>query len=377
MVPQCFYLAALVTTAITMTLSDVSFYADGIFTKVDGTPIVVRNIAPDWIQSSSMTITSTVRELSAVIMDPIRAHATADVTYDETATLAHVTANVSIFGSFNITKTPHATDCRTKSFTMHSCDVYMTATVTVGEDGEPRQHTQNICDVVDRVANDLITPASFIPYPPALSGTSDIAKSTYLMKYRLTNTLSYSTGLPVEAHFVRKNVLRVAFGSFVRTSILFDSSYEYDVEVLDAMAVMSRWAKKKLNIATDLTNVTKTTLPFRGGSVTVPTLRSIVHQAIGENTTAVLRTRIPRGASVAVDVVINDFQCSFFNTVCSIPAENGVQAINTRFYGLGDLGTILDNTASASVDALLTNLTLAAFRLAGSTFGERIYLPVF
>ncbi|KAG5502326.1 hypothetical protein GH5_05301 [Leishmania sp. Ghana 2012 LV757] len=377
MISQCFYLAALATTAMTITMSNVTFFPEGIATTVAGTGVVVRDVAPDWIQTSSMTISSTTKELAVVVMDPIRAHATAVVTVGDASTAFHADVNVSIYGTFNISKIPHDDDCRTKSFAMESCNMYMAVSGTFGTSGKLLDHGQNICDIVGKIADDLIAPAPFIPYPPVMKGASDISKSTYLMKYRLVNVLSENTGLPVEAHFVRKNVLRVAVGSFVRTSILFDSSYDYDVEVLDAMGVMSRWAKKKLSISVDPKNRTTTRIPFRGGAVTIPTLRSIVHQAINENALATLRTRVPRGASVAYDVVINDFQCTFFNTVCSIPVKSGVQVLNTRFTGMGDLGTILDNTASTSMDTLLTNITAGAFKIVGSTFGDRIYLPVF
>ncbi|AYU79875.1 hypothetical protein, unknown function [Leishmania infantum JPCM5] len=377
MISQCFYLAALITTAMTITTSNVTFYQEGLSTRIDGTPTVVRNIAPDWIETAAMTVSSTTKELAVVLADPLRAHMTADVTIGDSATAVAADVNVSIYGAFNISKIPHDEDCNTQSFVMNSCHVYMRVSGTVDTVAQLPADEQNICDAVSQITHDLITPVAFIPYPPVVDGATDIAKSTYLMKYRLVNVLSENTGLPVEAHFVRKNVLRVAFGSFVRTSILFDSAYDYDVDVLNAMAVLSRWATKKLNISIDPENSTTTRIPFHGGAVTVPTLRSIVRQAIHEDALATLRTLVPRGASVSYDVVINDFQCKLFNTICSVPVSNGVQVINTRFRGMGDLGTILDNTASASMDALLTNITTVAFKLVGSTFGDRIYLPVF
>ncbi|KAG5476570.1 hypothetical protein LSCM1_04285 [Leishmania martiniquensis] len=377
MTSECFYLAALVTTAMTMTLSNVTFVPDGISTTVAGTSVVVRDIAPDWIQTSSMTISSTTKQLAVVVMDPILAHSTAIVTIGDSSTAFNADVNASIYGTFNISKTPHDDECRTKSFVMESCDMYMAVSGTLSASNELLEGRQNICDVVAQLADDLIAPAPFIQYPPAKDGASDISKSTYLMKYRLVNALSENTGLPVEAHFVRKNVLRVAVGSFVRTSILFDSSYDYDVEVLDAMGVVTRWAKEKLGISVDPQNRTTTRIPFRSGAVTIPTLRSIAHQAINENALATLRTRVPRGASVAYDVVINEFKCTLFNTVCSIPVMNGVEVMNTRFTGMGDIGSILGNTASASMDALLTDITTRAFKVVGSTFGDRIYLPLF
>ncbi|CAM39523.1 hypothetical protein, unknown function [Leishmania braziliensis MHOM/BR/75/M2904] len=377
MTAECFYLVALVTTAMTITMSNVTVYPEGISTTVDGTPIIVHNISPDWIQTSSMSISSTTEEFAVVMMDPIRAHARAAVTISDSPTAVNADVNVSIYGGFNITKTPHDDGCRPKSFVVDFCRMYMEVSGTVDTIGKLPGGAQSICDVVSQVADDLMAPAPFIEYPPVMEGASDIAKSTYLLRYRLVNILSENTGLPVEAHFVRKNVLRVAVGSFLRTSILFDSSYDYDVEVLDAMGVMSQWAKKKLNISVDPRNRTTLKIPFHGGAVTIPTLRSIVHQAIKENALATLRTRVPRGASLSYDVVIHDFQCTFFNTVCSIPVSNGVQVINSRFTGMGDLGTILDNTVSASMDILLTNITTVALKVVGSTFGHRIYLPVF
>ncbi|GET89639.1 hypothetical protein, unknown function [Leishmania tarentolae] len=377
MIAECFYLAALVTTAITITTSNVTFYEGGLSTKIDGKSVSVRNIAPDWIETAAMTINSTTKELAVAFSDPLRAHMTAYVTTGDSPTPVAADVNVSIYGSFNISKTPYYEDCRTQSFVMNTCHMYMRVSGTGNTVPKLPDGEQNICDIVTQITNDLITPASFIPYPPVVSGATDIAKSTYLMKYRLVNILAENTGLPVEAQFVRKNVLRVALGSFMRTSVLFDSSNDYDVDLLNAMSVLSRWATKKLNISTVPENSTTMKIPFRGGSVTVPTLRTIVRQAIHEDGLATLRTLVPRGASVSYDVVINDFQCKLFNTICSVPVSNGIQVINTRFMGMGDLGTILDNTASASVDALLTNLTTVAFKLVGSTFGERIYLPVF
>ncbi|CBZ28092.1 hypothetical protein, unknown function [Leishmania mexicana MHOM/GT/2001/U1103] len=377
MLPQCFYLAALITTAMTITTSNVAFYQEGLSTRITDTPVVVHNIAPDWIETAAMTVSSTTKELAVVFADPLRAHITADVIIGDSATAVAADVNVSIYGAFNISKIPHDDDCRTQSFVMHSCHMYMRVSGTVDTVAKVPDDEQNICDAVNQITNDLITPTAFITYPPVVNGATDIAKSTYIMKYRLVNVLSENTGLPVEAHFVRKNVLRVAFGSVVRTSILFDSAYDYDVDVLYAMAVLSRWGAKKLNISAAPENSTTTKIPFRGGAVTVPTLRSIVRQAIHEDALATLRTLVPRGAAVSYDVVINDFQCKLFNTICSVPVSNGVQVINTRFRGMGDLGTILDNTVSASMDVLLTNITTVAFKLVGSTFGDRIYLPVF
>lgn len=214
-------------------------------------------------------------------------------------------------------------------------------------------------------------------YRAAQPGTTSLTKSTYMLKLRLVNLFADTTGMPVEAEFVTSNVLRLSIGAPVGRGLTFDSEHESDEEVFDAIAVLAKLAKKMLNVTVDPVKGNHTVIAYgESGEIRVPTLRSIIHQAIAEGTVVALQTYVPRASSLVYDVIVNDFRCKVFNTICSLQADNGIEVVNSRFVGLGDLGTILVNTAGARVDTLLKNVTTAAFKVAGSTFDNRIYLPV-
>jgi hypothetical protein len=287
---------------------------------------------------------------------------------------AHLRANIS--GSVHVEKTVYDT-CRTDTFSITACSMKLSAAGNLPYIGGVLWDDVDVCDYTGAVVTELLTPKPYVLYPAALPGTTRLSKSTYLMKLKLVNFFADATGMPVEAEFVAPNVLRLAVGAPVGRGLMFDSEHESDVEVFDAIAVLSKLAKKMLNTTMDPVKGNHTVIPYgESGEIRVPTLRSIIHKAIAEGTIVALQTYVPRAASIVYDIIVNDFRCKMFNTICSLPANGGVQVVNTRFVGLGDLGTILDNTAGSRVDGLLTNVTAAAFRIAGSTFGDRIYLPV-
>lgn len=376
MVPQCFYLIFFVTTAITMTVSDVTLFPDGIFFRSGSQSVRLSNVRPSTIQLGMTSINSTSTGLTVIFADPVQASMVADAEVNDALVFSNVSLQTNVSGYLHVAKETYNA-CLTDTFAMTACTMKLTAAASLPSVGVVAMEEQDLCAYADEVVKEVLTPKPYVLYPPPLAGTTSLSKSTYLMKLALVNLFAASTGMPVETAFVAPNVIRMAMGAPLSKELVFDSMHESDVEVFDALAVLAKLAKSMLNITMDPAKGSTTVLPFNGtGSIRVPTLRSIIHRAIAEGTTVALQTRMPRSSGIVFDVIVTDFRCRLFNTVCSLPAEDGVEVVNARFGGLGDLGTILDNTAGTHVEQLLTNVTKAAFKVVGGTFGNRIYLPM-
>lgn len=376
MLAQCFYLIVFITTVITMTVSDVSLYPNGVTLFFGSQSLQLSNVKPSSVSVGMTSINSTATDLTVIFADPLQAVVVSDVVLNDAISLSDVTIQANVTGYLQVAKEVYDT-CRTDTFAVSTCTMKLNAVANLPFIGSFRLDNEDVCSYATSIITDVLTPKPYVLYPAAAAGTTSLSKSTYLMKLKLVNLFAESTGMPVEAEFVAPNVLRMAVGAPVGAGLVFDSEHESDVEVFDAIAVLAKLAKKMLNVTMDPVKGNYTVIPYgASGEIRVPTLRNIIHQAIAQSAIVSMQTRIPRSAGLVYDVIINDFRCKMFNTICSLPADGGVEVVNSRFGGMGDLGTILDNTAGARVDELLTNVTTAAFKIAGSTFGDRIYLPI-
>lgn len=376
MLQQCFFLLVFITTAITMTISDVSLFPDGITFRFGSRSVRLSNVKPSTVQLGMSSFNSTSTGLTIIFADPVKASLVADAVVDGALSFSDVSINAQVSGYVHVTKEVFDT-CRMDTFAVSTCTMRLSAVATLPLIGSLTVNDEDVCDYAAEAVQQLLTPKPYVLYPPALPDTTSLAKSTYLMRLKLVNLFADSTGLPVESEFVASNVIRMAIGMPLRSSLAFDSAHESDVEVFDAIAVLTKLAKKMLNVSTQSLQSGEVVIPLNGaGELRVPTLRNIVHKAIGESAVVSLQTYLPRTSGIVYDIVVQDFRCRMLNTLCSLPAEGGVQVVNARLGGLGDLGVMFDNAVGARVDSLLTNVTLAAFKIAGSTFGDRIYLPV-
>ncbi|KPA74043.1 hypothetical protein ABB37_09353 [Leptomonas pyrrhocoris] len=376
MIAECFYLLTFITTVITLTASDINIWPDGMYFVLGWQSAVVSNVRPHALQFGVTTVNSTSSGLTVTFNDPVKANLTTDLVVNGDFELTDVFVEANVSGSVQVAKEVSNT-CGAGTFSMTNCNITLNAVAYLPFIGSFTIDNQDVCDYADIVVTGMLTPKPYQEYPAPQQGTTSLEQSTYLMKLKLLNLFANSTGMPVSADFVAPNVLRLAIAAPIGQSLSFNSEQASDVGVFDAMIVFTQFARKMLDITVDPDTDNTTVIPYgANGEIRVPALRNIIHQAIIEGTLVSMETYVPRSSGLVYDVIVNDFRCKYFNTVCSLPAEGGVQVINSRLVGLGDLSSILDNVAGAMVDELLTNLTSAAFKIAGSTFGDRIYLPV-
>ncbi|KPI82485.1 hypothetical protein ABL78_8505 [Leptomonas seymouri] len=106
----------------------------------------------------------------------------------------------------------------------------------------------------------------------------------------------------------------------------------------------------------------------------MPSLTNVFLQIARREFRAALSAYVPASASLVYDVVVNDLQCHFFNTICSIPAENGIQVMNAHFTGVGDFNGVLDNAMGKRIDEMMTTITFTAVKTTSYLFRQRYYL---
>ncbi|KPI88870.1 hypothetical protein ABL78_1987 [Leptomonas seymouri] len=376
MITQCFFLAALVTTMVNMSASNISVWSDSRPLALGPHMVLLSNVKPGTLTLGATSINSTAAGFTVDFAEPMRVDFVADVIVDGDLPLSNLSIDANVSGFMRIDKSVSDT-CATGAFAMADCTLKLDVFGKLPFMGDAWADHVDICDSANVIVTKLLTPKPLDHYPAPQKDTTSLEKSTYLMRLRLVNFFAESTGMPVKADFVAPNAVRLGIGAPMGLSLNFHSEDKSDVEIFDAITVLGTFAKKLLNVSLIPMDGNSIVIPYASGEVRLPTLHSLIHQAIAEAAVVSLETQVPRSSGLVFDVIVNDFRCKAFNIVCSLPAEGGVQVVNARFVGLGDLGTILDNTIGADLDELLTKMTDAAFKHSGSTFHDRIYLPVF
>lgn len=374
MLQKCFYLVAILTTVISMTFSNVTFYPTATNLPLGSLNLKVRNLVPESVDWPSMNVSSTSDALAFSFDDPIVAKLSVQV-YTLFFWLP-ASMQVSVTGGASFKK-PAADSCDSEGFTRDFCN----AQARVGIRGFTGKVIADVpidvCDMVESMAKEYLTAPAQQSYPALAPKATDIAKLLYFRKFVLASSLTQSVGIPMSKTFVAKNAMRVTTGSLLPFLFEFDTADNRTSQSIDAVVAVSNMVKKLMNITTS-TNATDSTtsVNFQGGTVTVPTLENLVQQVISKEARAALKAYVPAGAALVYDIVVNDLQCKFFNTICTIPAENGIQVINAHFTGFGDLNGILDNAMGSTIDAALTNFTFETVKKTSLLSRGRYYLPL-
>ncbi|KAK7197695.1 hypothetical protein NESM_000721300 [Novymonas esmeraldas] len=372
MLLRCFYLVALLTTTISVTFSQITLYPDGDTVAIGPVNLRVRNIVPQSVDWPSTRVNSTSSALVLSLDEPLVARFSLQVFF----VFFYIPAKMEVYLSGDLNFGKNTTGgCGYNNFIHDKCSA--TARVVVRGTTSNRQLadvTINACDPLIAMLSSVMTPRPTLDYPPLAPGAADIARSTYFQKFLWGSALSELIGVPASAVFAARNAMRVSKGTVLPFELDFDTDDNRTAAAIDAGVRVVDLFKQLLNITTTSHANQTTSIPFMGGTVTVPTASNLVDQVLYRQARAALKTFVPARTSLVYDIVVNDFRCSLFGTICTLPAENPVYVINSHIDGAGDAGVILGNIGGARVDEVLTNITASAVRATSVRLGGRLYL---
>lgn len=372
MLPQCFYLVALLTTVITLTFSDVTLYPDSTTLPLGPVSLKIRNLVPRSVDWPATNVTSNSSTLAIALDSPLVAKFTVEVFL----LFFYVPAKVEVIMSGGMQYAKNMTGgCAYDGMTRGACSTEARVIISGTTINRVFANvTLDVCDTMSAMISSMATMPATASLPTATAGSTDLAKSLYFQKFVWGSAIKQAIGAPASAVLVAKNAMHVSMATLLPFIFDFDSANPLTSATIDSAVRIAELAKKLLNIATT-TNANETaSITFMGGTVTVPTAANLIQQVIAKEARAALKTFVPAGASLEYDFVVNDFRCTFFNTICSMPADGGVQIVNSRVLGGGDAGAVLTNVAGSVVDAVLTNITSAAVRATSAKMGSRLYL---
>ncbi|KPA74042.1 hypothetical protein ABB37_09352 [Leptomonas pyrrhocoris] len=171
--------------------------------------------------------------------------------------------------------------------------------------------------------------------------------------------------------------MQVSTGLVLPVLFDVDTSDNFTSTAIDIAASITSMIKELLNISI-YDNVTEgtTSIEYLGGTVTMLSPKNLLNPILKKEARAALSVYVPAGASLVYDVVVNDLQCRFFNTICSIPATSGIEVTNSHFTGFGDLNGILDNALGKSIDEKMTNVTSKNVEMTSISSRGRYYLSL-
>lgn len=375
MLQKCFYLVAILTTVISMTFSNVNLMPDVTTLPLGSLKLKVRNLIPESVDWPTTNISSTSDALSFAFEDALVAKLSVQVYTLFFWTPARM--QVSLTGGATFRKPANGT-CDSVGFTREFCNAQARVGIRGIFTGKLIADVPlDVCDMVESMAKQYLTAPAEQAYPAVAAKATDISKLLYFRKFAFIGGLTQAVGVPFSKTFVAKNAMRVTSGTLLPFLVDFDTADNGTSKAIDAVVAVTNAVKKLMNITTS-TNATDatTSINFQSGTVTVPTWENLVQQVLSKEARAALKAYVPAGASLVYDVVVNDLQCKLFNTICTIPAENGIQVINSHFSGFGDLNAILDNALGSSIDAALTNYTFNVVKKTSVLSRGRYYLPL-
>lgn len=371
MLAKCFYLLAVLTTAVSFVFSDVTFYPQGTHIQFGDSNLKIRNLVPLKLDWPSTNISSTAEALSFSLDNPF----SFDFTVQVFTFFFWMPSKmqVTLTGGAAYTKNGNGA-CDSQSLVREYCDIKARVVIRGIETNLKIVDVAiDICDVVES----MFAPYGQQSFPAVTKGATDISRIIYFQKFAVLGGLSEVLHLPCSSKFVAKNVMEVSTGLVLPLFFDFDTSNNITSGAIDTVTTITNGIAKLLNVSiyNNLTDAT-TTIAYKGGNVTMTSLKNVLDQIMTKKARAALKVYVPAGASLVYDVVVNDLQCRFFNVICSIPASNGIQVMNSRFTGLGDFNSILGNALGKSIDEMMTNITFGAVKKTSILTGGRYYLPL-
>lgn len=375
MLAKCFYLLAVLTTVVSFSFTNVTLFPEGIDLPLGGLNLKVRNIVPHTLDWPSTNLSSTSDALSFTLDNPLSAVFSLQVRtlFFWTPAKLQLTLNGGAAFSKNAGDT-----CDSEDLVRSYCDLKAHVIIRgILTNAQIADVAVDVCNEAESLLKSTLAARKQESLPTLAPGATDISRLQYFRKFTLLNGLSESLDLPSYNKFIAKNAMQVSTGLALPLSFDFDTSDPNTSTTIDTATSIVNAIKKLLHI-TIYDNVTDatTTIAFQGGNVTMPSLKNLMNQIATKEARAALKAYVPAGASFVYDVVVNDLQCRLFNTICSIPAENGIQVINSHFTGLGDLGGILNNALGESIDETMTNVTFTNLKKTSILSGGRYYLPL-
>lgn len=375
MLQKCFYLLAVLTTVISFTFSNVTLYPQATNLPLGSLNLRIRNLVPQTIDWPSTNISSTSDALSFSLDSPLNAEFSVQVYTLFFWTPAKV--QVTMTGGAEYSKNA-SNSCDSQGLYTSYCDakarVVIRGTYTNLQIADV---SIDVCDQIKPLLESTLATRPQQALPALTTGATDISRLLYFSKFTLLNGLSTSLNLPCYKKFIGKNAMQVSTGLLLPLMFDFDTSNPITSTTIGIATQITNAVKKLLNISTYNNETDATTVvEYQGGTVTMPSLQNLFNQIVTKEARAALKAYVPAGASLVYDIVVNDVQCRFFNTICSIPATNGIQVINSHFTGLGDLNGILDSALGAAIDEAMTNVTFTAVKATSVLSRGRYYLSV-
>lgn len=375
MLQRCFYLLAVLTTIVSFTFSNVSLYPEGTNLPLGSLNLKIRDLAPQTVDWPATNLTSTSDALSFNLASPLAAEFTVQVYTVFWWTPARI--QVTMSGGASYTKSA-ANSCDSVGRVRDYCDTKARVVIRgVSTNIQIADVTIDVCDQLESLLGTALATRTQESLPTLTTGATDISRLLYFKKFAMLGGLSQSMSLPYSKKFIAKNAMQVSTGLVLPLLFDFDTSNEITSTTIDLATTVTNAVKKMLNISTydNVTDAT-TVVEYQGGTIAMPSLKNLFHQIVTKEARAALQAYVPAGASMVYDMVVNDLQCRFFNTICSIPATNGIQVINSHFTGFGDLNGILDNALGKAVDETMTDAVFTAVKATSVLTGNRYYLSI-
>lgn len=157
MLAQCFYLIAFITTFITVTVSNVTLFPDGVKLMFGSHSVVLLNAKPSSVKVGMSRINSTSTGFSVLFVDPLEATMVSNAVVNGTLFLSNVTIDASVSGSLEMTKEVYDT-CRTNTTAMTYCDTKMSVEARGSLDGSLTTGNQDVCDRAENIVTQLLAP---------------------------------------------------------------------------------------------------------------------------------------------------------------------------------------------------------------------------
>lgn len=385
----CFSLAAGFLALVIIHFPEVHLFPEPIKVDMDWITAYVKQVQPISLELPSVLINSTDDMSVSTISSPLVAHGRAKGSLTKRGIYVFYTASVRLDGMLNVSKQrPTSRQCPDPALQITDCNVALHLSAKQDMTGLPiLSTTTDLCPIIVGALTDASSSANSLEeHPPLQPGATPCQDSLFFQALRnIAAEVPSEVGFSPAVEFISDTGVRLTLALQKPIQASLSSSYTPSESIGGTGAISSlkrmmgrlilqivtlqRWGHVIADTAANLLGVRIEDYLELEWAKDVKT--DLLH-----NTSYFLNSRIPEGALISFDLILQDLRCTYDGYYCSVPSTNGLLVRNLRIMGCDEMSLLFTAFFSKPLEHVINEVLNSVTSSSPWTTGTRFNIPM-